>query len=209
MLLPALLGFAAASFAIAISPGPSWFYVITTTLRQDRKAGLVAVLGNATGIVCHIAAATLGLSALLMYSSIGYGVAKWLGGLYLVYLGVRMMGRRNEIDISVQPTQALPMPTVFREGLLVNLLNPKVALLMLALLPQFIRPSAGPIALQTLAIGSLHVVIASLVLTTLVQIVSRGAVMFTLRPALRRLTRYVSGGILVGFGLAIALGGRA
>ena len=208
----AILGFAAASFAIAVSPGPSWAYVISTTVKYDRRIGLIAVLGNGTGIVCHVLAATSGLSVLLTYSTSVYTVAKWLGALYLIYLGVRMMmpqpveKRRTEPHSAVSDEQVFRV--TFREGVLVNLLNPKVALLMLALLPQFVDATAGRVGLQTLLIGSIHVVIASLVLGTLVYIVGAGTDFVTPSPRFRRITRFVAGSILFAFGLTIAASAR-
>ena len=209
----AILGFAAASFAIAVSPGPSWAYVISTTVKYDRKTGLIAVLGNGTGIVCHVLAATSGLSVLLTYSASVYTTAKWLGALYLIYLGVRMMlqqpgeKRRAEPHTTISGDQVFRV--VFREGVFVNLLNPKVALLMLALLPQFVDASAGHVGLQTLLIGSLHVVIASLGLGTLVYVVGAGTTFVRPTPRFRRVTRFVAGSILFAFGLTIAASGRS
>ena len=88
-------GFAAVSLAIALAPGPSWIYVISTTARQGRSAGLAAVAGNATGIVCHVAAAALGLSAVLHYSATLYTAIRWIGSLYLMFIAIRIIRDRS------------------------------------------------------------------------------------------------------------------
>ena len=203
----AWIGFAAASFAVAIAPGPSWVYVISSTLGQRRTAGFVAVLGNATGIACHAVAAALGLSAVLQVSASAFMVARWAGALYLIYLAVRTVMQKTPLEPGgVGPARTLRQ--VFRDGLLVNLLNPKVPVLMLALMPQFLDPAAGHLALQTILLGSLHVVIASLVLCTIVLTAGRAATTVRGRPGTQRLLRWVSGTLLFGFGARMLIAGR-
>ena len=165
----AILGFATASLAIALSPGPSWIYVISTTAGEGRRAGWLAVAGNGTGILCHVLAASLGITALLEVSSVGYQFLRFAGAFYLIYLGVRMLFAKPKATATAASTAPRSRAAIFRAGLLVNVLNPKMALLMLALLPQFIDPARGSTVLQTLAIGGMHVAIASAVLSTLLR----------------------------------------
>ncbi len=203
----AILGFATVSLAIAISPGPSWIYAISTTAGQGRRAGFVAVVGNAAGILCHVLAAALGLSALLRVSTAAYLVLRWAGAIYLVYLGGRMILGGSAKQYSETRSTTRPLRAVFRSGLLVNVLNPKMALLMLALLPQFVDPERGSPPLQTFAMGLMHVGIASSVLSTLVVVTSHGRERFRPSARLRRVFRTVSGSVLIGWGVRMAWGG--
>lgn len=203
-----IAAFSLASFAVALSPGPSWFYVITTTLEHGRRGGLIAVAGNGTGIACHVTAAALGLSTILSWSVTAYFALKWLGACYLIYLGVRLLLSRgkNRLDSAVSAPQT--GLSIFRQGLLVNLLNPKVAILMLALLPQFIDPLEGNTLLATAGIGAIHVLIASLVLSSIVLAVERGSARLDRSESAGRMVRWVSGAVLIAFGVRLAMDGR-
>ena len=203
-----LLGFATVSLAIAISPGPSWLYVISTTVRHSRRGGFVAMLGNAMGILCHVLAAALGLSAVLSYSATAYATIQWIGACYLVYLGVRTLVQKSPSENSPRPVGLKSLGKIYRDGVLVNVLNPKVAVLMLALLPQFVDPARGNIAMQTVLVGMIHVLIASLVLTTLVWIADRSTALIQSSQTTERIFRWVSGSVLVGLGARLALAGR-
>jgi threonine/homoserine/homoserine lactone efflux protein len=203
----ACIGFAAASFAVAIAPGPSWVYVISSTLGQRRTAGFMAVLGNATGIACHAMAAALGLSAVLQVSATAFTMARWAGALYLIYLAVRTVLQKTPLEPGGNG-RPRSLRQVFRDGFLVNLLNPKVPVLMLALMPQFLDPAAGRLALQTILLGSLHVVIASLVLCTIVLTTGRAATTVRRKPGMQRLLRWASGTLLFGFGARMLIVGR-
>lgn len=206
MHLEQFLGFAAVSLALALVPGASWAYVISTTAAQGRGAGLLAVLGNAAGIACHVVAVAAGLSAVLLYSDHAFAILQWLGALYLVFLGVRTLrGPAATADGDDRPPQRGAV--VFTQGVLVNLLNPKVALVMLALLPQFAEPAAGRVPLQILSIGMVHAVIASLVLTVLVLVTTGSRRRFAAGSRAARVLRAVAGLTLIGFGLRLALAG--
>ena len=204
-----LMSFAALSLAIALSPGPSWLYVATTTVRQGRKVGMVAVLGNASGIVCHVLFAALGLSALLAYSAAAYSVVKWLGAGYLIYLGVRTIVRGATSRTESREGVLKSYGKVFRDGVLVNVLNPKVALLMLALLPQFVDPSRGNVALQTMSVGMIHSLIATLVLTVVAWAADRSAALVKSSATTERFFRWTSGSLLIGLGARLALADEA
>ena len=148
--------FSAAALALLIVPGPAVLYVVARSIDQGRRAGLVSTLGVGTGSLVHVAAAALGLSAILAASATAFAVVKWAGAGYLVFLGVRRL---------VGPDEAAPGPgrparslgAVFRQGVVVNVLNPKTALFFLTFLPQFADPSRGPAALQMLLLGGLFV----------------------------------------------------
>ncbi|TMR21088.1 LysE family translocator [Nonomuraea turkmeniaca] len=150
--------FSVATLGLLIVPGPAVLYIVTRSVSQGRTAGLISVLGVHLGSVVHVAAAALGISALLAASATAFTVVKYVGVAYLVWLGVRKLMRRAEgekaIELKVQSRQRL-----FWEGFVVNVLNPKTAIFFLAFLPQFARPEAGPIGPQILLFGLLWIVL--------------------------------------------------
>ncbi len=198
-------GFATVSLAIALAPGPSWVYVISSTARQGPVAGLAAVAGNATGIICHVTAAALGLSAILHYSATLYTAIRWVGSVYLMFLAVRIITERWASALPRRGSDKRTLRRVYRDGVLVNVLNPKVSLLMLALLPQFVDPGLGHTTLQIVALGGLHVVIASSVLTLIVAALTQAAAVLTRSPAVEATLRWTTGTLLFGFGARMAL----
>ncbi|TMQ90319.1 LysE family translocator [Actinomadura soli] len=137
-----LLAFAAASIALIVIPGPNGIYIMTRSAAQGYRAGLVSALGVETGTLAHIAFAVLGVSALIAASPVAFNVLKFAGVGYLLYLAVRTVLRRSELDLG-GGASPLPLRKVFRDGVVVNVLNPKVALFFLAFLPQFVTADAG------------------------------------------------------------------
>lgn len=202
---PLLSTFLLASLVLAVTPGPGVFYIVTRSLAQGRRCGLVSVAGVALGNLGNALAASMGLALLFAVSSIAFVIVKYAGALYLVYLGVQAMrAARNET------TSVLHRPArlehIFRDGFVVALLNPKTMLFFAAFLPQFLSSAAAP-SLQTAALGALFVAIAAF--TDSVYALSAG----TLAPMLSRATgirvfgRYLSGCAFVGLGVFTALTG--
>src|SRR5690242_2030640 len=148
----ALLLFAAASIALLVVPGPSVLYIVTRSVSQGRRAGLISVLGVHVGSVVHVSAAALGLSALLASSATAFAAVKYLGAAYLCWLGVRKLRRRGAGP--VEETPAVPRARLFTQGVVVNVLNPKTAIFFLAFLPQFVDPRRGPVAVQIVVLGA-------------------------------------------------------
>jgi threonine/homoserine/homoserine lactone efflux protein len=147
-----LLVFAVAAIALIVIPGPNLVYIVTRTVSQGRRAGFASALGVDAWTLVHIAAATAGLSAVIAHSPTAFAVVKYLGAAYLLYLGARTLLRRASDDATT-PLAPEPLARAFRQGMLVNVLNPKVALFFLAFLPQFIEPERGSVALQTFILG--------------------------------------------------------
>src|SRR5260370_1161065 len=149
--------FMVSAVALNLSPGPSILYILSRCLGQGRKAGIVSVLGLATASVIHAVAAALGLSTLFVYSPLAFSLLKYLGALYLIYLGVRgffsggPLGAATAIATGPRPS----LWAVFRQGIVTDLLNPKVALFFVAFLPQFVNPSLGSSAGPILVLGLL------------------------------------------------------
>jgi threonine/homoserine/homoserine lactone efflux protein len=148
--------FALAALALVALPGPNLLYITARSLAEGRRAGLVSVLGIETGTLVHVTAAAVGVSALLASSAVAFGVVRYAGAAYLIYLGVRALLARQpqERTPSAVPARA-PLARVYRQAVLVQLLNPKVALFFLAFLPQFVDPARGAVAVQTLVLGAI------------------------------------------------------
>jgi threonine/homoserine/homoserine lactone efflux protein len=198
-----LLLFAGTSLALLAVPGPAVLYVVTRSLDQGRAAGIVSMLGVEAGTFAYALAAAAGLTGLIAASQTGFTAVKYAGAAYLIYLGVqRLLGREQPQDHVSSARSRL-----FLRGLLVQLLNPKIAIFFLAFLPQFVDSSRGPIAAQILVLGTIFTALA--VLSDGAYVVLAGAVggwMRTGRTARRRLAR-LSGGVYLGLGVGAALSG--
>jgi threonine/homoserine/homoserine lactone efflux protein len=147
--------FLVATIALNLSPGPDMLYVISRSLGQGRRVGIVSALGIGSGTLVHTFVTAIGLSAVLLSVPIAFEVIKYAGAAYLAFLGARMLlnsrsGASNPSSEAIAPSG---LGTVFRQGVLTNVLNPKVALFFLAFLPQFVDPSKGTIALQIILLG--------------------------------------------------------
>ena len=203
-----LLIFAAAAVVMNLSPGPSNFYVLSRSLAQGSRAGLIAAAGLAAGSLGHVAAAALGLSAVFVYSPVAYELLKLAGAGYLVYLGLTYLLSPAPPG-SLAPATAKPRRAIFLESALVELLNPKTALFFLAFLPQFVDVAGGPLAPQFLLLG-LIVTLTALPCDAGVAVLSgRAARLLSATPLVRRIQSWVSGSILIGLGVFVALGRRA
>ena len=154
-----LLLFAVASFALIVVPGPSVIYIVTRSVAQGRRAGIVSVLGIEAGGFVHVIAATVGVSALVASSATAFTVLKYAGAAYLVFLGVRKLLERPE-PAGPDERSTHTDRRLFWEGALVNTLNPKTATFFVALPPPVHRPGERPVALQALVLGALFVAVA-------------------------------------------------
>jgi threonine/homoserine/homoserine lactone efflux protein len=196
--------FVGAALLLLVVPGPSVLYIVTQSVSHGRRAGIVSVAGITTGTLVHIAAATIGLSALLASSALAFDVVKYLGAAYLIAVGVRRLAGW-ERGTGQRAGDTRDLGRLYRQGIVVNTLNPKTALFFLAFLPQFVDPGRGTPWLQILALGLLFAVLGffsdgvwALVAGTLGERLRR-----TRRfPAVQR---YVSGSVFVGLGAVAAL----
>ena len=198
--------FVLAAVALLITPGPAVLYIVARSVEQGRWAGLVSALGVHVGTLVHVAAAALGLSALLVSSALAFDIVKYLGALYLIYLGIR---RLFTSDAAAAASAAAPrsLRRLFAQGIVVNILNPKTALFFLAFLPQFADPSRGQLGLQILGLGLIFVGLG--VVSDGLYAVLAGTAGGWLKQGGRflRVERYVTGGVFVGLGLTAAFAG--
>jgi threonine/homoserine/homoserine lactone efflux protein len=197
--------FIPAVIALILTPGPVVLYIVTRSIDQGRKAGLVSVLGSEIGNLCHVFAAALGLSAILLSSTLAFDVVKYLGAAYLIYLGIRKL--RSKDEIGEQSAKRAPLPRVFLEGIVVAVLNPKTALFFFAFLPQFVDSSKGNVSLQVLLLGMILIVIA--LISDTIYALTAGTAGRWLRGNLRflRFQRYLTGSVYIGLGVTAALAG--
>jgi threonine/homoserine/homoserine lactone efflux protein len=152
-----MIAFAIASLALLVIPGPAVLYVINRSISDGRSTALAAVAGLEIGNFMHVIAATVGLSAVIAASATAFGVVKWIGAGYLIYIGLRTLSRKP--SSFNQEQKSLSRRKSFTQGIVVNTFNPKVALFFLSFLPQFIDTENGSAALQSLILGSLFVAI--------------------------------------------------
>ncbi|MBS11906.1 MAG: hypothetical protein CME19_09945 [Gemmatimonadetes bacterium] len=204
--ISSLIGFGGASVAVAISPGASWMYVIANAASQGSSGGRAAIAGNATGILGHTVLAALGLSALIAYSDDVFSTVQLLGGLYLMFLAVRTVHAPSILRRTETDAEPVSPWIIYHQGIVMNLLNPKVAFLMVALLPQFITPADSPVYIQIAILGSLHPAIATIVLSILAALTLRAAPYLYESPRLERIFRYASGTVIFTLGARTALG---
>jgi threonine/homoserine/homoserine lactone efflux protein len=200
-----LLVFAGASAALVAVPGPAVLYIVSRSIAHGRRAGVVSMAGIESGNVVQVLAATAGLSAIVASSAIAFETVRYVGAAYLIYLGLRtLLSGAPPADPDAPRTRS--SRRLYWQGVLVGTLNPKLALFLLAFLPQFIDPAAGPVWSQTLTLGLLFSVIATIG-DGLIAIVA-GTAAESVRAGLgARILPRVGGGVLVGLGVYTALAG--
>ncbi len=201
-----LILFLAASAAVAVVPGPDILYVVGRGVGQGRRAALVSALALNTGALVHAAFAALGVSVLIQQSAPAFYAVKYAGAAYLVYLGVRMALDRGALR--TREEEQLPpgrLRAVFAQGVVTDLLNPKVYLFFASFLPQFVDPSAGGVVGQMLVLGLLFVLV-NLPIDAAIAWFSGGVgEVVANSPRFSAAVRWVAGGILVALGLRLAV----
>ena len=200
--------FALAAIALAAVPGPAVLYIVAQSVGGGRVAGLFSALGVATGGAVHVAAAAIGLSSLLVSSALAFEIVKYAGAAYLVFLGIRRLLARDELERVDGAARAVRSPwSLYRQGVVVNVLNPKTAIFFLAFLPQFIDPHGGAVPGQIAILGVVFLAIA--LASDSAYALAAGTAGGLLRGSRRYLQaeRWVSGGVFVGLGLATAFSG--
>jgi threonine/homoserine/homoserine lactone efflux protein len=205
---PTLWGFfVVASVVLLLTPGPAVLFIVARSVQQGRAAGLVSVLGIHLGTIVHILAAAVGLSALLVSSALAFSIVKYLGAAYLIWMGVRtFMAGDPPADTPVFAPE--PLHRAFRDGFVVNLLNPKTAIFFLAFLPQFVDPTRAPLHGQIIVLGLTFMGLG--ILSDGMFALLAGVAGDHLRSSRRaqRLLRWFSGTSFIGLGVTAALVAR-
>ena len=198
--------FAGASLALLIVPGPSVLYIVTRSMDQGRSAGLVSVLGIHTGTIVHVAAAALGLSAILASSAVSFQVVKYAGAAYLIWLGVKALRERHQ-EASEGRDRERSLGRIYAQGVVVNVLNPKTALFFLAFLPQFVDVGK-PVTTQVLVLGLTFILLGFVSDGSYALASARVARTIAARPRAGAARRWLPGLTLIGLGVAAAVTGR-
>ncbi|MCH2057506.1 MAG: LysE family translocator [Thalassotalea sp.] len=204
----ALLLFAVACLTLNMIPGPDVIYIVTNSMKGKVSDGLKAALGLGAGYLFHTLAACLGLSALILSSALAFSVVKWLGALYLLYLGVQsiMSALKGESKIVLSDVGS-NQNNIFKQGLIVSVLNPKVALFFLSFLPQFVSPSESSASTQFLVLGLIFTCLATVCNAMYATL---GSLLFS-RPETQKYSRFLegfSGLLLIGLAAKVATNER-
>ncbi|MCB9008975.1 MAG: LysE family translocator [Ardenticatenaceae bacterium] len=201
-----LATFMLAATLLIVVPGPAVLYIVARSIDQGRLAGIVSVLGIALGAVVHSLAAAVGITAVLAASALAFSTVKYLGAAYLIYLGITTLLKKPEPQekIVVEPK---PLWQIFRQGFVVNLLNPKTALFFLAFLPQFADPVRGSVPLQTFILGLIFVTIALLSDSVYALLAGQLGGWLKQSQTFQQRQRYFSGSVYIALGVATAVSG--
>lgn len=202
--LTTLAVFAAAGFALLIIPGPSVLYIVTRSIDQGPRAGLISVAGIHVGTLAHIAAGAAGLSAIVARSATAFSVVKFAGAAYLVTIGIMRLVRSAPERLDESVTRSRTERQIFAQGALVNLLNPKTALFFLAFVPQFVDPARGSVALQTLALGLIFVALGLCTDSAYALIAGSAGSFLRRSKVISRMQRWVAGSVYVALGITAA-----
>lgn len=198
--------FLLAALVVAAVPGPGIFYVAARTLSGGKRAGFASTFGTALGGLVHVIGGALGVSALILASAELFTALKFAGALYLVWLGIKTF--REARDVAKQAVTTAPTQQAFREGVLVEALNPKTAAFFLAFIPQFVDPASGHVALQFITLGLISVTLNTVADIVVVMMAATARSGLTRRPDLLQRLRQGSGLFIAGLGISLALARR-
>lgn len=197
-----LISFLGAAVLLTLMPGPDNLFVLAQSVAQGKQAGIATTLGLCTGLLVHITAAALGVSALIYQSAIAFSIVKTAGAAYLFYLAWKSFRAKGGLSIENQPARTLNH--LYKRGILMNVLNPKVSLFFLALLPQFVSPSAGSVMVQMFVLGAVFIAQA-LILFSLISLFAASIRTLLMRdPRLGRKLNLFQSALLAAIGLQVA-----
>lgn len=202
------IGFFTAAVLLNISPGPDMAFILGHTMKSGTRAGFSAVFGIWTGACVHVLLAAFGLSAILAASAIAFSAVKWVGAIYLVWLGIQALRSKGEGGFVRAAGETLSWRLIYRQGVLVSLLNPKVAVFFLAFLPQFVVEGAGPAWLQLAVHGGLIIVVAVFIEPPLILAGGRLAGLFKNNAKIGLWLDRGLGALFVALGVRLALTSR-
>jgi len=196
--------FLIATITLNVTPGPDTLYVLARSVGQGRTAGIVSVLGGSVGRLIHTFATAFGLSALLMASGAAYAFVKYMGALYLIYLGARMLIGKGKGEAQTKMTPR-SLGVIFRQGIATNVLNPTVALFFVAFLPQFTDASQGSIAWQIIFLGLIFTLSATLWSLIVALLAGFLGNWLNEHPRFSVAQRWITGCVFIALGARLAL----
>lgn len=201
----AAAGIAAVALGLVLTPGPNMLYLVSRSITQGRRAGLVSLLGVAAGFGVYLVAAAAGVASLFAAVPAAYTALKIAGAAYLLYLAFRALRPGGDAVFAPKELPADPAWRLFTMGLTTNLLNPKIAVLYVALLPQFVDPAGAPVWEQSLALGAVQIVVALTVNALIVCSAAALARVLGRRSSWVRLQRWLMGGVLGALAVRLLL----
>ncbi|MFN4282502.1 MAG: LysE family translocator [Alphaproteobacteria bacterium] len=208
--LASFLAFALVALGMVLTPGPNMIYLLSRAILQGRAAGFISLAGVLVGFVAYMLAAALGLTALLIAVPFAYEALQWAGAAYLLWLAWNAVKPGARSALEPRRDLAFDGPAkLFVMGLVTNLLNPKIAVLYLSLLPQFIDPSRGDVLLQGIVLGLTQIAISGTVNALIVLTAGSVAAWLATRPSWLKLQRWLMAGVLAGLAVRLALEKRA
>jgi threonine/homoserine/homoserine lactone efflux protein len=200
------LTFVAASIVVLVIPGPAVLYIATRSATQGRAAGLMSVAGVVTGGLVHVIAAVAGVSVLLLRSATAMQYVRWFGAAYLIYLGIQRFRSASQPATNVNEKRAT-LWALYRDGVVVNVLNPKTAIFFVAFLPQFVTADGGPVVRQLALLGLTFISLAAITDSTYAILAASVRKAIGNRPDLQRRAAFASGAVYIGMGAFAAAGG--
>lgn len=203
----ALLIFMTAAISLLIIPGPAVTFIIARTVEHGRRAGFASEIGILTATLMHTLLAALGLSAILLQSALAFSIVKYAGAAYLIYMGIQSL-RSTPVAVDPQNIEAASLTTIFRQGFIVNLFNPKGALFFLAFLPQFVTPEGGNPTLQIITLGLIFTGLALISDSTYVLLAGAVRNMLSGNVRIARFQKNFAGVIYIVLGVSTALTGN-
>lgn len=206
MMTSTLLYFLGASVALTIAPGPDNIFVLTQGIARGRKPAIVTALGMCSGISVHTIAAAFGISAVFYSSLIAFNAAKYAGAAYLLYLAYKTLKERSSITLLNADERS--HAALFKRGLIMNVLNPKVAMFFLAFLPQFVSPSTGYFPLQMLLLGLIFMVQAVIIFSLIGYFSGSIGGFILTKPKIARYFGWLTAGVFASLGVKLALADR-
>jgi len=200
-----ILIFALAALVLVITPGPNMVYLISRSVTQGKKAGVISLAGVISRFVLHIVLASAGLTAILFAVPLAYTILKILGVGYLLYLAYQAIGPNSRNIFETKNNLQEDKPgKLFSIGFLTNVLNPKVAIFYVSFFPQFIKPGYGSIMTQSLQLGVTHIIICFSVHFTIIMMASKAALFFARKPSWVKLQKWFMASVLAGLAVKMA-----
>jgi len=199
-----LLAFALVALGLVLTPGPNMVYLISRSICQGRAAGLISLGGVALGFVVYMLCAALGITALVFAVPYAYDALRLTGAAYLLYLAWQAVGPGGRSPFQVQALPPDPPRKLFAMGFVTNLLNPKIAMLYLSLLPQFIDPAQGSVLAQSLVLGSVQIGVSVTVNAAIAVAAGSIAVLMARHPGWLLMQRWLMGTALAGLAVGMA-----
>lgn len=200
------LEFILASVLLTLMPGPDILFVITQSVTQGKKSGIIFALGLVTGLLFHISAAAFGISLIIYQSEVAFNVVKYAGAAYLIYLGILAIKDRKKDAFSLDFTNKKTVKKLYSKGILMNILNPKVSLFFLAFLPQFIDPKASEPHWQILILGGIFILQAILIFSGVAYLSDRLSFKLMQNKRVSLTVHWAKAVLFIGIGIQLILG---